>query len=161
MAAVNHSSDNKSFENISTVFLRWKERFFILTNDYFHCFKKGSFKMTEMGEFIFKVTETINEGFRSLLTFHDLGETEFHQLCVFIGQKGIPDNLPDSGLHQGGQDLPEEGGGPQGMVLSTKGGRGEPMLTNCKSQKNLHCSSMWIKRNPLAIPPTPSYPRPN
>lgn len=56
MAAVNHSSDNKSFENISTVFLRWKERFFILTNDYFHCFKKGSFKMTEMGEFIFKVT---------------------------------------------------------------------------------------------------------
>ena len=35
---------------------RWKERFFILTNDYFHCFKKGSFKVTEMGEFIFKVT---------------------------------------------------------------------------------------------------------
>ena len=58
------------------------------------------------------------------------GETEFHQLCVFIGQKRILDNLPDSGLHQGRQNLPEEGGGPQGMVLSTEGGRGEPTLTN-------------------------------
>ncbi len=35
---------------------RWKERFFILTNDYFHCFKKGSVtRVTEMGEFMFKV----------------------------------------------------------------------------------------------------------
>lgn len=42
--------------------LRWKERFFILTNDYFHCFKKGSFKVTEMGEFIFKVTFNSNQG---------------------------------------------------------------------------------------------------
>jgi len=37
------------------LFSRWKERFFILTDDYFHCFKKGSSKLTEMGEFIFKV----------------------------------------------------------------------------------------------------------
>ena len=34
---------------------RWKERFFILTKDYFHCFKKDSSKLTEMGEFLFKV----------------------------------------------------------------------------------------------------------
>ena len=46
---------------ISQLFnFRWKERFFILTNDYFHCFKKGSFKVTEMGEFIFKVFKYIS-----------------------------------------------------------------------------------------------------
>lgn len=37
------------------LFSRWKERFFILTKDYFHCFKKDSSKLTEMGEFLFKV----------------------------------------------------------------------------------------------------------
>ena len=36
---------------------RWKERFFILTKDYFHCFKKDSSKLTEMGEFLFKASE--------------------------------------------------------------------------------------------------------
>jgi len=37
------------------LFSRWKERFFIITKDYFHCFKKDSSKLTEMGEFLFKV----------------------------------------------------------------------------------------------------------
>eukprot|EP00095_Tigriopus_kingsejongensis_P011317 maker-scaffold14_size734282-snap-gene-6.28 protein:Tk11317 transcript:maker-scaffold14_size734282-snap-gene-6.28-mRNA-1 annotation:"conserved hypothetical protein" len=37
------------------IFSRWKERFFILTQDYLQCFKKGSSKMTEMGGFIFKL----------------------------------------------------------------------------------------------------------
>ena len=37
------------------LFSRWKERYFILTKDYFHCFKRASSKMTEMGGFIFKV----------------------------------------------------------------------------------------------------------
>lgn len=37
------------------LFSRWKERYFILTKDYLHCFKKGSSRMTEMGGFIFKV----------------------------------------------------------------------------------------------------------
>ena len=37
------------------LFSRWKERFFILTKEYFHCFKKGSSRLTEMGGFIFKV----------------------------------------------------------------------------------------------------------
>ena len=37
------------------IFSRWKERFFILTKDYFHCFKKGNTRLTEMGGFIFKV----------------------------------------------------------------------------------------------------------
>merc|ERR1719317_1386284 len=37
------------------LFSRWKERFFILTKDYFYCFKKDSSKLTEMGEFLFKL----------------------------------------------------------------------------------------------------------
>ena len=38
------------------LFSRWKERFFILTADYFHCFKKDCSKLSEMGEFLFKVS---------------------------------------------------------------------------------------------------------
>jgi hypothetical protein len=41
------------------MFSRWKERYFILTRDYLHCFKRasgsGSGKISEMGQFIFKV----------------------------------------------------------------------------------------------------------
>ena len=37
------------------LFSRWKERYFVLTKEYFHCFKKGSTRLTEMGGFIFKV----------------------------------------------------------------------------------------------------------
>lgn len=37
------------------LFSQWKERYFILTPDYLQCFKKGTTRMTEMGEFIFKV----------------------------------------------------------------------------------------------------------
>jgi hypothetical protein len=37
------------------IFSQWKERYFILTPDYLQCFKKGSSRITEMGEFIFKV----------------------------------------------------------------------------------------------------------
>lgn len=65
-----------------------------------------------------------------------LGETEFHHLCVFIGQKGIPDNLPDSWIHQGRQDLSEKGRGPEGMVLFTEGGRRETRGTNFRVTKN-------------------------
>ncbi|KAH7645792.1 hypothetical protein HUG17_1330 [Dermatophagoides farinae] len=38
-------------------FNRWKERFFILTQDYLTCFKKGSKKvgMSEMGSFVYKI----------------------------------------------------------------------------------------------------------
>ena len=38
------------------LFSQWKERYFILTTDYLQCFKKGSSRITEMGEFIFKVS---------------------------------------------------------------------------------------------------------
>jgi len=37
------------------LFSRWKERYFILTKDLLQCFKKGSSKITEMGEFILKI----------------------------------------------------------------------------------------------------------
>ena len=43
---------------IFTVFpTRWKERFFILASDYFYCFQRGATKVTEMGDFRFKVIE--------------------------------------------------------------------------------------------------------
>ena len=35
------------------IFSRWKDRFFVLTNDYLQCFKKGSSRITEMGGFIY------------------------------------------------------------------------------------------------------------
>ena len=48
---------------VMKISFRWKERFFILTKDYFHCFKKDSSKLTEMGEFLFKVnTNKLPEG---------------------------------------------------------------------------------------------------
>ena len=42
------------------IFSQWKERYFILTPDYLQCFKKGTSKITEMGEFIFKVIQIIS-----------------------------------------------------------------------------------------------------
>ena len=37
------------------IFSRWKERFFILTEDYLQGFKRGTSRITEMGAFIFKI----------------------------------------------------------------------------------------------------------
>ena len=37
------------------LFSRWKERYFILTKDLLQCFKKGTSRITEMGEFIFSI----------------------------------------------------------------------------------------------------------
>jgi len=58
----NAATDGNSFikkgllwQQRDKLFSRWKERFFILTKEYFHCFKKGSSRLTEMGGFIFKV----------------------------------------------------------------------------------------------------------
>merc|ERR1719483_1695029 len=36
-------------------FSRWKERFFILTEDYLQCFKKENSRISEMGPFLFKL----------------------------------------------------------------------------------------------------------
>ena len=36
-------------------YCRWKEKYFILTPDYLHCFKKGGSKISEMGAFDYKV----------------------------------------------------------------------------------------------------------
>ena len=59
------------------LFSRWKERYFILTKDYFHCFKKASSRITEMGGFIFKVSVL----YTFLLTF------------IFVMQYASPENL--------------------------------------------------------------------
>lgn len=37
------------------LFSRWKERYFVLTRDYLNCFKKGTSRLSEMGEFLYKV----------------------------------------------------------------------------------------------------------
>lgn len=40
------------------LFSRWKERYFVLTRDYLHCFRRASgtdHRVTEMGAFLFKV----------------------------------------------------------------------------------------------------------
>ena len=36
-------------------FSRWKERFFMLTNEYLQCFRKGTSKISEMGGFIYRI----------------------------------------------------------------------------------------------------------
>ena len=36
-------------------FSRWKERFFVLTDDYLQCFKKENSRITEMGSFLARV----------------------------------------------------------------------------------------------------------
>ena len=36
-------------------FSRWKERFFMLTQDYLQCFRRGSSKISEMGSFIYRI----------------------------------------------------------------------------------------------------------
>ena len=48
------------------LFSRWKERFFILTSDYFHCFKKDCSKLSEMGEFLFKASNSIQNQCRAV-----------------------------------------------------------------------------------------------
>ena len=56
------------------LFSRWKERYFILTKDYFHCFKKATSRITEMGGFIFKVLFFLLIHFLARLLFN-----VFHQ----------------------------------------------------------------------------------
>lgn len=43
------------WEQRERLFSRWKERYFILTKDYLHCFKRATNNITPMGQFIFKV----------------------------------------------------------------------------------------------------------
>ena len=38
------------------LFSRWKERYFILTRDLLQCFKRNAGKVSDMGEFLFKVS---------------------------------------------------------------------------------------------------------
>ena len=40
------------------LFPKWKERFCVLTSEYFQCFKKSHSSISEMGDFVTKVSET-------------------------------------------------------------------------------------------------------
>ena len=42
------------------LFSRWKERYFVLTREYLNCFKKGTSRISEMGEFLYKVRNERN-----------------------------------------------------------------------------------------------------
>lgn len=45
------------YQQRDKLFSRWKERYFILTRDYLHCFRRatGHDRITEMGQFLFKI----------------------------------------------------------------------------------------------------------
>ena len=43
-------------------FSRWKERYFILTEDYLQCFKKENSRISEMGSFLTRVTQISRSG---------------------------------------------------------------------------------------------------
>ena len=57
-------------------FSRWKERFFVISNDYLQCYRKGTSKISEMGGFIYRIRlseVSLYFAKRSLLTpFHFL-----------------------------------------------------------------------------------------
>ena len=57
-------------------FSRWKERFFMVTNDYLQCFRKGTSKISEMGGFIYRIR---------------LAEVSFCVFLTFIMHWRIPD----------------------------------------------------------------------
>ena len=49
-------------------FSRWKERFFILTDDYLQCFKKENSRISEMGSFLARVVTSLVTSVTSLVT---------------------------------------------------------------------------------------------
>jgi len=64
------------------LFSRWKERYFILTKDYFHCFKKATSRITEMGGFIFKLKLTEVE------TIELLDKRGYLTICISLIKDG-------------------------------------------------------------------------
>ena len=66
------------------MFSRWKERYFILTRDYLHCFKRasgsGPGKISEMGQFIFKV----NRSFISVLIGYKMWFNVILNVCGLL-----------------------------------------------------------------------------
>jgi len=64
------------------LFSRWKERYFILTKDYFHCFKKATSRITEMGGFIFKLKLTEVE------TIELLDKRGYLTICINLLKDG-------------------------------------------------------------------------
>ena len=50
-------------------FSKWKEGFFIVTDDYLHCFKKENSRISEMGTFIMKVFCLFQKGITIIFVF--------------------------------------------------------------------------------------------
>ena len=76
-------------------FSRWKERFFILTKDYLHCFKKENSRISisEMGNFILKVLYKV---MKKLEPFFFTDKAVGSGVCLPPDQERLPHNLPQS-----------------------------------------------------------------
>ena len=101
-------------------FSRWKERFFVLTDDYLQCFKKENSRISEMGSFLARVLVT------SLVTSSDLE----WPLCVSVqagrgggggaaDQEGLPHHRPQP--RQGRPGPAQEARGHPGLVQPDQG----------------------------------------
>ena len=64
------------------LFSRWKERYFILTKDLVQCFKKGTSRITEMGEFIFSIKLAEVE------TIELLDKRGYLTICISLQREG-------------------------------------------------------------------------
>ncbi|XP_026472391.1 uncharacterized protein LOC113376616 [Ctenocephalides felis] len=64
------------------LFSRWKERYFVLTRDYLHCFKRCTSGASNMGEFIFKVKLV------DVLSVQWLNRKSYSAVCLDVGREG-------------------------------------------------------------------------
>ena len=64
-------------------FSRWKERFFVISNDYLQCYRKGTSKISEMGGFIYRIRlseVSLNFCGKVLISTHRVLEKELIRL---------------------------------------------------------------------------------
>ena len=105
------------------IFSRWKERYFVLTEDYLNCFKRTSdnARMSEMGEFLFKVSNhfVLFCPFCPMIDPFLPGQDARDRRLGAVGQARLPDNLHL--IAQGREALSQEDGGDQRMVQKHKG----------------------------------------
>lgn len=78
------------------IFSRWKERYFVLTRDYLHCFKRatGSIneRISDMGQFIFKIKLVDVE------KVEWLNRRSYSAISLFLGREGRVLLRTDAGL---------------------------------------------------------------
>ena len=71
-------------------FSRWKERFFMLTNEYLQCFRKGTSKISEMGGFIYRIRLSEVRFFLKKMKFYYVGI-----YFVFVGSSVCKEIVTD------------------------------------------------------------------